>query len=77
MKKQNSPETLQFIADEFPLADASLPPALLARAYNDLRQRAIALEKASLRVAKLNPSAGEIGAGMLATIVQESRAALS
>jgi hypothetical protein len=68
------------IADEFPLADATIcrsAPELVARAYNDLRARAIALEKAARRVARLNPAAGEIGAGMLATIVNEAQAALN
>ena len=71
--------TNQPIAEEFPPAwlDSPLPYKLLAIAYNELRERAILLEKASLRVAKLNPAAGEIGAGMLATIVEEARIALN
>jgi hypothetical protein len=72
-------ETLQFIGDEFPAAwnDSPPPIAMLVQAYNELRDRAIALEKASIRVARLNPSAGEIGAGMLATIVEEAQSALN
>jgi hypothetical protein len=72
-------ETLQFIGDEFPYADPMCPPpiGMLVRAYNELRDRAIALEKASIRVARLNPNAGEIGAGMLATIVEEAQSALN
>jgi hypothetical protein len=71
--------TKETIANEFPTAwlDSPLPYKLLASAYNELRERAILLEKASLRVAKLNPAAGEIGAGMLATIVEEARIALN
>lgn len=34
------------------------------------------MEAALRRVAKLNPNAGEIGAGMLKTIVEEARKAL-
>jgi len=72
-------ETLQFIPDEFPYADPMCPPpvTMLVQAYNDLRDRAIDLEKAAIRVARLNPAAGEIGAGMLATIVEEAQAALN
>jgi hypothetical protein len=72
-------DTLQFIAEEFPAAwpDSPPPPAMLVHAYNKLRDRAIALEKAAIKVAQLNPAAGEIGAGMLATIVQEARDALN
>lgn len=36
----------QPIADEFPLADEHIPQRLLANAYNDLRARAIAMERA-------------------------------
>lgn len=72
-------ETLQFIGDEFPVAWSDSPPpiAMLVQAYNELRDRAIALENASIRVARLNPNAGEIGAGMLATIVEEAQSALN
>jgi hypothetical protein len=72
-------QTHQRIADEFPPADtlSLLPAAMLTRAYNEIRARAIRLEAASLRVARLNPNAGEIGAGMLATIVEEAQAALN
>lgn len=35
----------QPIADEFPLADEHIPQRLLATAYNDLRARAIAMER--------------------------------
>jgi hypothetical protein len=66
-------DTLQFIADEFPDGN----PFLTIADYVRLRDRAIALEKASLRVARLNPNAGEIGAGMLKTIVEEARNALN
>jgi phage-related minor tail protein len=68
---------LEFIADEFPIAYSTLPPAMLARAYNDLRARAIELEKVAVMVARLNPNAGEIGDGMLRNIVQAAREALN
>ena len=72
-------DQLQFIADEFPVADREFPPriASIVENYNDLRDRAIRMEAALLRVARLNPDAGEIGAGMLRTIVSEARNALS
>lgn len=70
-------KAMNTIQEEFPAGDASLPPALLARAYNDLRARAIELERALLKVAKLNPDAGEIGAGMLKQIVTAAREALN
>jgi len=65
--------TNQPIADEFPAGN----PFLTIADYVRLRDRAIRLEAAALRVAKLNPNAGEIGAGMLATIVEEAQAALN
>lgn len=68
---------LEFIAEEFPLADSTLSAAMLARAYNDLRARAIELEKVAVMVARLNPNAGEIGDGMLRNIVQAAREALN
>jgi 4-hydroxy-L-threonine phosphate dehydrogenase PdxA len=71
---------LEFIADEFPLAEAAdctRAPELVSRAYNDLRSRAIELEKVAVMVARLNPNAGEIGDGMLRNIVQAAREALN
>ena len=72
-------ESLQFIADEFPYADPMSPPpiGMLVRAYNELRDRAIDFESAAIKVARLNPAAGEIGDGMLATIVEEAQTALN
>jgi hypothetical protein len=72
-------ETLQFIGDEFPYADPMCPPpiGMLVRAYNELRDRSIDFEKAAIKVARLNPNAGEIGAGMLVMIVEEAQAALN
>ena len=71
-------ESAPWIGDEFPLAwpDSPPPTRMLVQAYNDLRKRAILLERASFKVARLNPNADEIGAGMLATIVEEAQAAL-
>lgn len=71
---------LAFIADEFPILDVGITldnPESVSNAYNRLRIRAIAMESALLRVARLNPNAGEIGAGMLRTIVSEAREALN
>jgi hypothetical protein len=69
----------QRIADEFPHAWPDSPPplAMLVRAYNELRDRSIDFEKAAIKVARLNPNAGEIGAGMLVMIVEEARKALA
>jgi hypothetical protein len=61
---------------EFPLADRTIPAAMLARAYNDLRRRCIRFEMAAQRVARLNALSNEIGSGMLATIVEEANAAI-
>ena len=69
--------TNQPIADEFPLADEHIPQRMLATAYNDLRARAIGMERALSRVANLNPYCAEIGAGMLATIITEARQSLT
>ena len=70
-------QTLQRIADEFPLAWPDSPPplAMLVRAYNELRDRATLLESASRRVAELDTAAG-IGPIMTAKIVEEAQAAL-
>ncbi len=57
---------------EFPLADRTIPAAMLARAYNDLRRRCIRFEMAAQRVARLNTISNE----MLATIVEEANAAI-
>ena len=72
-------DTHQPIADEYPYADPMCPPpvGMLVQAYNELRDRAIDFEAAAIKVARLNPSADEIGAGMLATIVEEAQSALN
>lgn len=73
-------DQLQFVSDKFSLMGAQQAkslPMTSAIAYNRLRRRAIRMEAALLRVARLNPDAGEIGAGMLRTIVSEARNALS
>ena len=48
----------------------------LAAKYNALRSHAAEMTRALERVANLNPNAGEIGDGMLKTIVEEARKAL-
>lgn len=68
------------IADKFPLMNATQcrrTPQTTSDEFNRLRRKTIAMEAALLRVALLNPDAGEIGAGMLRTIVSEARNALS
>ena len=72
-------DTHQSIGGEYPYADPMCPPpiGMLVRAYNELRDRSIDFEKAAIKVARLNPNAGEIGAGMLATITEEARNALN
>ena len=72
-------DTHQPIADEFPYADPMCPPpvGMLVRAYNELRDRSIDFEAAAIKVARLNTDAGEIGASLLATIVEEAQSALN
>jgi hypothetical protein len=71
---------LEFIADEFPALRTDIVANNPSRACHDycrLRRRAILMERALIRVARLNHDAGEIGAGMLRTIVSEAREALN
>jgi hypothetical protein len=73
-------DQLQFIEAEFPLMNATRcwrTPQTASDEFNRLRRRAMRMEAALLRVARLNPDTGEIGAGMLRTIVSEARNALN
>jgi hypothetical protein len=73
-------DSLKFIESEFALMTAARcgrTQQTTSDEFNRLRRRAIRMEAALLRVARLNPDAGEIGAGMLRTIVSEARNALS
>ena len=66
------------ISDRFPSVDPLQFPNIttLAESYDQLRYHAIQLERLAVRVARLNRDAGEIGAGMLAQLVDEARRVL-
>lgn len=58
-----SPEVMAF----------TLSPAAIMYALQDARDDIMELHRLALRVANLNPDAGEIGAGMLADLVATAR----
>ena len=71
-------DDLIFIPERFPAVDPLQFPNIttLAESYDQLRYHAIQLERLAVRVARLNRDAGEIGAGMLAQLVDEARRVL-
>lgn len=58
-----SPEAMAF----------TLSPAAIMYAIQDARDDIMELHRLTLRVANLNPDAGDIGAGMLADLVATAR----
>lgn len=59
-----------------PAAVASQSPAAMTYFAEDARSDILTLSAIVLRVVALNPDAGEIGAGMLKSLVEDARKAL-
>lgn len=63
----------QWLACDAQKMAQTLSRAALFYALQDAKNDLIALHRLAMRVASLNPEAGEIGAGMLADLVEHAR----